>query len=226
MSSFRILHVDDDPDIRNIVNLSLSLDPALTVKSCASGDEVFEIASEWNPDLILCDVRMPAVDGLAVLTRLRDSTSTSNIPFVFLTGSSQPCELERLRLLGAAAVVIRPLDPTKLADTVRRHLRPTGLATAGESFVRRLHRDAAQLALWRENLRDEPNSSTVREDLLACSHKLAGAAGIFGFQAISHGASTLEESILAQRAGLGTPGMVEVELDALLECLKRQFERT
>jgi HPt (histidine-containing phosphotransfer) domain-containing protein len=62
----------------------------------------------------------------------------------------------------------------------------------------------------------------VREDLLSCSHKLAGAAGIFGFQAVSRGASTLEESILAQRAGFGTPGKIEVELDALLECLERQ----
>jgi CheY-like chemotaxis protein len=216
--------VDDDPDIRNVVASSLKLDPGLTVKSCARGDEVLAIALECAPDLILCDVMMPVVDGPAVLALLRDNPCTAGIPLVFVTAVARASELRRLRSLGAAGVIVKPFDPMKLATTVRSYLQPaTGLAAANEGFARRLHRDAAQLAMFREYLRGEPTDpANAREDLLSCAHKLAGAAGIFGFQAVSCGASALEESILEQRAGRSTPGRIEVDLDALLACIERQ----
>ena len=55
----RILYVDDEPDIREVVEISLGLDPAFAVRSCASGAEALAATSDWFPDLILLDVIMP-----------------------------------------------------------------------------------------------------------------------------------------------------------------------
>jgi CheY-like chemotaxis protein len=71
--SYRVLHIDDDPLMRDVVEHSLNLDPAFTLASCASGDEALAVAGEWPPDLILCDVMMPEMDGPAVLARLREA---------------------------------------------------------------------------------------------------------------------------------------------------------
>jgi len=163
------------------------------------------------------------VDGPAVLARLRANPGTSNIPLIFMTASARPREVERLIRLGAVTVIVKPFDPATLAATVRSHLPAAGFAAAEESFGNRLHRDAAQLAILRKDLHGAPESSPiVSKDLLSCAHKLAGAAGIFGFHAVSCGASALEESILEQLAGRGNPGKVEVDLDALIACIGHQ----
>jgi two-component system OmpR family response regulator len=135
MMSFRILHVDDDPDIREVVKLSLSLDSSFTVMSCASGDDALAIAADRSPDLILCDVMMPGMDGPAVLARLRERASTAKTPIVFMTARVQQRELEQWKSLGAAAVITKPFDPMKLANMVRGHLRFGKLATTGDGFV-------------------------------------------------------------------------------------------
>ena len=49
MSAIRILHVDDEPDIREIVDLSLGLNPEFEVRACASGEEAIAAAAEWSP---------------------------------------------------------------------------------------------------------------------------------------------------------------------------------
>jgi CheY-like chemotaxis protein len=219
--SFRILHVDDDPDIRAVVELSLSLDPAFAVTSCASGDDALAMAADRAPDLILCDVMMPGMDGPAVLARLRESASTAKTPVVFMTARAQTRELAELMSLGAVAVITKPFDPMKLADMVRGHLRFDKFAMAGDGFVQRLRRDAATLAIYRENLRSDSDSSVQLEGLQSCVHKLAGAAGVFDFQAVSFTASALEESIIERRAGRSAPGTIEANFDVLLECIER-----
>jgi CheY-like chemotaxis protein/HPt (histidine-containing phosphotransfer) domain-containing protein len=219
--SIRILHVDDDPHIRHIVELSLSLDPTFIVTSCASGDDALAVAADRAPDLILCDVMMPGMDGPTVLARLQESASTAKTPLVFMTARAQPGEIEQLTSLGATAVITKPFDPMTLADTVRGHLRSLKFAAAGYGFAERLHDDAAVLAIFRTKLESDSDSSVALDGLHSCVHKLAGAAGVFDFQAVSCMASTLEESIIERREGRGIPGGVEANLDALLECIER-----
>ena len=218
--SYRILHVDDDPDIREIVELSLSLDPALAVMSCASGDDALAIAADRAPDLILCDVMMPGMDGPAVLARLRENVNTAKTPVVFMTARAQIQELEHFKTLGAAAIITKPFDPMKLADMVRGHLRFDEFSSAGDCFVQRLRRDAIMLVKYRDNLQSDADSPALLEDLQSCVHKLAGAAGVFNFQTVSIAASTLEETIIERRAGRGSQGTVEDNLDELLECIE------
>ena len=218
--SLRILHVDDDADIRAVVELSLTLDPEITVNSCANGDDALVTASKWEPDMILCDVMMPGMDGPTLLTRLREDPQTRTIPVVFMTARAQARELEKLKRLGAAAVLTKPFDPKTLAATVRRELHSIKSDAAGYNFADRLRTDAARLAQYRKTLSDDPNSSGHLEGFQTCVHKLSGAAGVFNFQAISSTASALEDAIVERRAGRGTPGVVEANLDALLECIE------
>ena len=71
MSGIRILHVDDEPDIREVVDMALGLYADFEVRSCASGAEAITMAAEWSPFLIMLDVMMPGMDGPTTLAHLR-----------------------------------------------------------------------------------------------------------------------------------------------------------
>jgi CheY-like chemotaxis protein len=118
-AAYRILHVDDEPDIREVVKISLALDPEITLKSCDSGSHALAEAASWSPDLILTDVMMPVMDGPQLLIELRGNVGTAGIPVVFMTARVQRSEVAHLLSLGAAGVVAKPFDPLTLAKSVR-----------------------------------------------------------------------------------------------------------
>ena len=120
--STRILYVDDEPDIREIAVLSLQLEPAFDVKSCASGAEALQVAVEWLPDLILLDIMMPGMNGPTMLARLRESATVQHIPVVFVTARAQASESEKFLALGARGVISKPFDPMTLGANVRSFL--------------------------------------------------------------------------------------------------------
>jgi CheY-like chemotaxis protein len=124
MNSLRVLHIDDEPDIREIAAASLSLDPELEVRGCASGADGVAAAAEWRPDLILLDVMMPAMDGPMTLKCLRENPQTANIPIVFMTARAQTRELDHFKSLGAMGVIVKPFDPMTLAAAVRKKIEP------------------------------------------------------------------------------------------------------
>ncbi len=121
-SPHRILYVDDEPDIRSIVEASLGLDPDLLVLSCASAQEGLSAAAVWPPELILLDVTMPVMDGPAMFGRLHENPATASIPVVFLTAHAQAREIAQYRALGAAGVIVKPFDPMTLAARVHQYL--------------------------------------------------------------------------------------------------------
>jgi CheY-like chemotaxis protein len=218
MTALRILHVDDEPDIREIVELSLSMDPAFSVRSCASGGDALATAADWSPDLILCDVMMPKMDGPETLVRLRANPRTANIPLVFMTARAQTRELEHFKSLGATGVIAKPFDPMTLATSVRTQLRTAGIDALREGFVRRLRSDAAVLAKCREALAGDAPASDVLAEIKTFAHALAGAAGIFGFHEITRAASVLEKAVIEKHNGSGM-GKVAGALNALLDLL-------
>jgi CheY-like chemotaxis protein len=220
MTSLRILHVDDEPDIREVVELSLGLDPAFSVRSCASGADALATAADWSPDMILCDVMMPVMDGPATLLRLRECPQTVNTPVVFMTARAQTRELEHFKSLGATGVIPKPFDPMTLANSVRCHLRSAGLAALRGGFVRRMRTDAALLTELRSSLRNQESSSGALEQIKAFAHALVGSGGIFGFQEVSHAASTLETTAIDQLTGNRTPGKIDDDIDWLLDCIE------
>ncbi|MEJ2377928.1 MAG: response regulator [Pseudolabrys sp.] len=119
MSGYRVLHVEDEPDIREVVKIALDLDPDMNVESCESGPDALVQAADWLPDLILMDAVMPGMDGLEMLERLRQNARTAGIPVVFMTARAQDSEVARFVSLGAAGVIAKPFDPLTLAQSVR-----------------------------------------------------------------------------------------------------------
>lgn len=124
MSAVRVMHVDDEPDIREVVQLSLEIDPELTVRSCASGLEALALVRHWVPDVVLLDVMMPNMDGPTTLENLRREPAMASVPVVFMTARVQSRELDHFKSLGAADVLAKPFDPCTLAQSVCKFLKP------------------------------------------------------------------------------------------------------
>jgi two-component system, OmpR family, response regulator len=118
MPDIRILLVDDEADIREVVDVPLCLDPEIKTRACASGADALVTAAT----LILLDVRMPLMDGLATLANLRKNPRTAHIPVLFLTARMQSGEIERHISLGAQGVLSKTFEPATLAALARRHL--------------------------------------------------------------------------------------------------------
>lgn len=123
MNEIRILHVDDEPDIRELVDMSLALNSDFQVRACSSGAEAVKTAAEWSPYLILLDVMMPGMDGPTTLTTLRENQKTAEIPVVFMTARAQAREVEEFIAMGAQGVISKPFDPMTLATEVQGHLQ-------------------------------------------------------------------------------------------------------
>jgi CheY-like chemotaxis protein len=115
----RILFVEDDPDIQTVARMALEAVGGFNVMPCSSGAEALERVVPFAPDLILLDVMMPGMDGLATLEALRRQPETADIPVVFMTAKVQAQEVARYREVGAVDVIAKPFDPMTLPATVR-----------------------------------------------------------------------------------------------------------
>ncbi|SPJ26376.1 response regulator [Palleronia abyssalis] len=124
----RVLHVDDDADIREIAELALRLDPAFEVLSAASGAEALDRVSDFAPELCLIDVMMPGMDGPSLWLALRDHPLTADVPVIFMTAMAQSHMVDDLMRLGAIGIIAKPFDPMKLAEEVKEQLESPGLS--------------------------------------------------------------------------------------------------
>jgi CheY-like chemotaxis protein len=217
MTAIRILHVDDEPDIREVVDISLSLDPNFEARSCASGKEALIAAAAWKPDIILLDVMMPVMDGPATLARLRQDPRTAGIPVIFMTARAQSRELDRFRSLGVVGVIPKPFDPMALAASVRGHVEPPDarISAMQAAFLQRVEGGLVTLAVHWSALQDGADVPSSLAGIRIIAHGLAGAGGIFGFDGISEAAANLEEAVILENGGAGTVREIGSALDRL-----------
>ena len=114
----RVLYVDDEPDIREIAELALGLDPEFEVRTAGSGAEALGLMEDWAPDVALLDVMMPQMDGPALLSRIRERASFAELPVIFVTARAQRSEIQNFETLGSVGVIAKPFDPMTLASQV------------------------------------------------------------------------------------------------------------
>jgi len=114
-----IMVVDDEPDIQTVAEMSLSLVGGWAVRLVSSGVDAIESAAKNPPDLILLDVMMPGMDGLATLKALRSRDETRKIPVILMTAKVQSHEVDGYLSNGADAVIPKPFDPMTLPDEIR-----------------------------------------------------------------------------------------------------------
>ena len=115
----KALIIDDEQDVRYIVQMSLGRVGDMTVIEAASGEEGIALARNEQPTFILLDMMMPGMDGVAVFRVLRALPDTAAIPVVFLTAKAMASEIQRLKDLGAKGVVVKPFDPLTLAQEIK-----------------------------------------------------------------------------------------------------------
>jgi len=115
----RVMCVEDDPDIRMIIELSLSNLGGYEVCLCASGSAALAQAPLFRPELVLLDVMMPGMSGPQTLAALRHLPVMHGVPVVFLTAKAMPDEVEDLLKYGATGVIVKPFDPVTLPQDIR-----------------------------------------------------------------------------------------------------------
>ncbi|MBZ4024101.1 DNA-binding response regulator [Rhodobacter sp. TJ_12] len=118
----KILIVDDDPDVRDLVRYELEA-REFTVVEAACAADVAPLLAPAPPDLILLDLRLPDLDGLALASRLR---ATSSIPIIMLTGLGGDVDRIVGLEMGADDYVVKPFNPRELVARIKAVLRRAG----------------------------------------------------------------------------------------------------
>jgi len=118
----RILCIEDDPQMRLIVQMALEY-AGYEMEEAADGKQGLNRAMEITPDLILCDINMPGMNGFETLEELRKHKSTSYIPFIFMTGDSPQKYLRKGMNLGASDFIMKPIDMQDLLKAIEVRLQ-------------------------------------------------------------------------------------------------------
>ena len=115
----RVLVVDDDDVIRQLITVNLELE-GFDVVAAVDGQDALDKVKDANVQVVTLDVMMPRLDGWETATRLRDDPETAHIKIVLLSARAQEADLQRGEKIGVDAYLTKPFDPDELIDTVRQ----------------------------------------------------------------------------------------------------------
>ncbi len=117
-----ILVIEDNEDIRENVEEILTLSD-YKVLTAQNGKEGVDIAQKNQPDLIICDIMMPGIDGYGVLHVLHKDPLTQNIPFIFLTSKSERSDFRAAMEMGADDYITKPFSGNELLNAIESRLK-------------------------------------------------------------------------------------------------------
>jgi len=123
----KILVIDDDEFVCEMISSTLQMEGFETI-SALDGHEGIEAARKHSPDLIICDVMMPKLDGYATLRAIRNDPSTATTPFIFLTGQTTKSDMRQGMDLGADDFLAKPIMIPELVAAIRTRLLKQELA--------------------------------------------------------------------------------------------------
>ncbi|MBW4545486.1 MAG: response regulator [Symplocastrum torsivum CPER-KK1] len=118
----KVLVIEDDELLRESI-LHILNTREFNAIGAGDGRCGLQLAKEFVPDLILCDVRMPEMNGYEVLRSLRQDPVTASLPFIFLTAESSEDVLRQGELLGANGYLTKPFATAELLEVLETHLR-------------------------------------------------------------------------------------------------------
>jgi CRP-like cAMP-binding protein/CheY-like chemotaxis protein len=122
MNTKKILLIEDNKDVRENTAEILVL-AQYTVITARDGKEGVELAQKEKPDLIICDIMMPVLDGYGVLHLLSKNEETSSIPFIFLTARAERGDLRKGMEMGADDYLTKPFDDVELLNSIESRLK-------------------------------------------------------------------------------------------------------
>ncbi|MGZ8899254.1 MAG: hybrid sensor histidine kinase/response regulator [Limisphaerales bacterium] len=145
----RILVIEDDPAVRGLILDTIRL-KAWHPMEAADGEAGLRLAEEEQPDLILCDIQMPGVDGYAVLRRIRENKATAAIPFIFLSGLGEKPRVRQGMESGADDYITKPFTVQELTAAIdARFQKQAAFQKTAESRLNEL-RESLTFALPHE----------------------------------------------------------------------------
>jgi two-component system, OmpR family, response regulator VicR len=124
MNRDRVLIVDDDPDILNVLELYLEKE-GFEIISASEGNEAVALIDRSNPDLIILDIMMPGLDGYETCQAIREKT---NAPILFLSAKEDDIDKILGLRLGGDDYITKPFSPGVLVARIKAHLRRNRLA--------------------------------------------------------------------------------------------------
>jgi DNA-binding response OmpR family regulator len=125
----KVLLIEDNADIRE--NMAEILELAnYEVYTAPDGKQGVELAVAHKPDIIICDIMMPVLDGYGVIHMLQKNPDTQSIPFIFLTAKAERTEIRKGMELGADDYITKPFNGTELLNAIESRLRKADLSRA------------------------------------------------------------------------------------------------
>jgi two-component system, OmpR family, alkaline phosphatase synthesis response regulator PhoP len=118
MTPKRVLIIDDEESIQTVVQFGLKIAAGWEVLVASSGREGIARAQTDRPDMILLDVMMPEMDGLATFQELRQNDQTRSIPVILLTAKAQASEKRIFDMVGVNGVITKPFNSLDLAEQI------------------------------------------------------------------------------------------------------------
>lgn len=122
----KILLIEDNADVRENTAEILTLSQ-YNVITAVNGKEGVELARKEKPDLIICDIMMPVLDGHGTLHLLSKSEETAGIPFIFLTAKAEKSDFRKGMEMGADDYLTKPFDDVELLNAIEVRLRKNAL---------------------------------------------------------------------------------------------------
>jgi CheY-like chemotaxis protein len=201
----KVMVVEDDADVRELVRLALATEPGFSVDECGAAVEALAAVASARPDLVLLDVMMPDVDGVSLARALRASDATRGVGIVFMTACLRPGDIAGYADLGALDVIAKPFDPSKLGGRLRAALGATTDTTEGapERETSRESMGRGYRSELEDRLRDIERAVGAAPAITAAAagqaavlaHRLAGSAAAFGLEEVSAAARALEDAL-------------------------------
>ncbi len=123
----KVLLADDEPEILELLSLTLGDDERYQVLLAEDGQRALTLCQEQNPELVFLDVQMPILDGISVCEALRNNPATAGTKVVMLTALAQESQIDRALAAGADDYMTKPFSPTAIH---RKLLEALGLEEA------------------------------------------------------------------------------------------------
>jgi DNA-binding response OmpR family regulator len=124
MAEVTVLVVDDDPVIMRLLEVNFEME-GYTVLTATDGQQALDQIASAAPDLVVCDIMMPVVNGLEVVERLRQSgdAKLERLPVILLSAKAQASEVQKGLDVGADDYITKPFDPLELIERVQALLQ-------------------------------------------------------------------------------------------------------
>jgi CheY-like chemotaxis protein len=215
LAEARILVLDDDPTMRSAVSTMLKTVGCRDVDHTGSGEDALRRIAREPCDLILCDWRMPAMDGLTFLQRLREMPGGAEVPVLILSANQDPKDAWDARRLDVAGWLLKPVAPQSvvaevaailggLAPRVKEDVLDQLLARYEQALPEEVARLQALVGEWDA---EAPGFRDRMEVVLRRMHQVKGQAGTMGYALLGDLGGVVHDAL--QVAAEGPPQALE-----------------